>query len=248
MSDSKTCTFKIYVDRPSAKRPGGDALPKDMTGHVFIGLVDSYGNERIVGFYARALAEGNENVPESERVQGLPDAFKKVSGYVKDDSFRRYDDVQEYKITEEQYAQMMAMIDSYEKLPPRYVLATHNCVTFACRIAEAGGVKPPLQLYVLDSPAGTAAAISLGKGWDRMKSNAGSALSAIRRWFGGPKLDEVGPLGETRPLSPRERTGEDLPELRTPPRNYGRLNDSLATARARLGRLIEHAMPKPRWA
>ena len=156
----------IHVKEPSleldlsllAPKLGGKSAKlggkSDPTGHAFIELVDADGNSTFRGFY-----------PTSD-IDDATSAFSSVEGVVSpDDAGHSVTQSISYDIGEGQFNKMMAEIQNWEASPPKYNLFTNNCTTFVLKIMQAGGISPPRQLSVVDSPSSLSPAISRTKAW-----------------------------------------------------------------------------------
>lgn len=157
-SGPKTCRFTFYA-QPAVLNPG--PAGRDGLGHVFIGLADANGIERVYGYHAGVSGCTPPNVPPEDAIWGFKNAFKRVASSIQDDSQRQWQQRMDYPITQSQYDAMLAKVEVWRKDPPKYVLAYNNCVTFAAVVAGAGKVRPPAQIFILPVPNGAAWAIRL---------------------------------------------------------------------------------------
>ena len=201
------CKFRIYVDRPSflvskeakrRKRPNEKFSP---IGHTFFGLVDDKGNEKRVGLYANAYAFGQENVPPEDVIRIPFDLFKKVSCSVLDDSHRRYDDVLEYKITPKQYEKAISIVDDAKKNPPRFCVVTNNCTTFACKVAQKIGLKPPYSLIGIKIPHTYSISIRATNRFNKLKEDISQAGQKLLAFFGVKDISIKTALGKEKDKS-----------------------------------------------
>lgn len=181
--------FKIYVDRPQImipKRIRKNYKPNELseTGHVFIGLTDAKGNEQRLGWNANTFDLGPQNVPPEDRIESLAkDAFKKVSGFIKDESANRYDDVFEYKISKKQFDAALAFIEKTKKENPKYVLLLNNCAVFAYKAALSAGVKPPKSLIGLKTPHGYSVSIRIQNKFKKLETVLKKTTNKIATFF-----------------------------------------------------------------
>ncbi len=176
----KECRFTIYVARPKSMMPRGRRRrlrrrlegrrdPLRSYGHVFIGLTNRWGVERRYGFYALCFAIGREKADSEDRIDGVQDLFKPVTGLLKDDITCHFHDAIQYAITGEQYKKALKVIRKWDRDKPAYILASNNCVTFAEHVARQIGLIPPAQvLFGVGSPAGTSWAIQAMERFETM--------------------------------------------------------------------------------
>jgi hypothetical protein len=170
--------FTIFVDRPGKMVPPSsrDQIQKSnlsKVGHVFIGTTDKQGKQQLVGFYGAGYVLGWDGVSDADRIKGPQDLFKEVAGIVMDESTRNYHDRKDYNITKSQYDKIQTFVKSWQKDTPKYVLGLNNCVTFAMKAARSAGIKPPRQIFGLDTPAGTSISIKLDKQLDHLRDVIG---------------------------------------------------------------------------
>lgn len=198
MKDKKDCVFKIFIDRPKfmvskevrrrvnrgAKDAQGRVEELSATGHAFIGLADEKGVEKRFGLNADTFSYGPANVPPEDRIESLfKDAFKKVAGFIKDETGERYDDVIEYKITRKQYDQAMEFVDRYKREKKPYCLLLNNCTVFARKAAKACGIKPPPVLTGFHTPHGLSISIRGVNSIRRAEKNIHKIFNKIAKFF-----------------------------------------------------------------
>jgi len=184
MANYGGCKFKIFAARPAA----GGGLPKlggddDPTGHTFVSLTSENGSEEFYGFYPKGAIVGWDNVDPKDRIEGPKDFFKPVQGTLNDDRNHLYTDLAEYDITPEQAQDMKRFVQKWQESEPKYTLATHNCSTFAMKVARAGGISPPTQLSIFDSPASIGPAIARRNSWAQLIQQFDSAVKRIYELF-----------------------------------------------------------------
>jgi hypothetical protein len=122
----------IHVDQPG---DGGDRDTYEITGggidvgHTFISVIDGdTGDAMTVGFY-----------PEEPVSPIDPEA----DGQLVDDSGHSWDVQHEYPLTEEQYEELLDLIEEAKKDPPEYDLNDNNCVDWAIDLLDQLGLDVP---------------------------------------------------------------------------------------------------------
>lgn len=151
----RNCKATIYSESPNMMIPKKIrhlVMPRNpeelgtAVGHVFFGITDSKGVEKVYGLHACCAMPGGENLPKEEQISIF--STKKVSGVVVDDSKEPYDDKLTFHITQEQYDKINAKVENAVKNPPGYNILTSNCVVFAYGCLKEAGLKMPPQLPI----------------------------------------------------------------------------------------------------
>ena len=167
----------VYLDEPVPGGAGGAGGDADLTGHVFVSLVDDQGHRELRGFHPRGALLGWEAVGAEDEIAGPEDAFKPVAGALADDAMRPFDEEIHFEVTREQHHLMRQRIEEWEQEAPPYVLATRNCATFAIDVAQAAAIAPPRRLALFAAPSATAAAIRGDETAVQAIAEAGQALA-----------------------------------------------------------------------
>lgn len=204
MTDNRVCKATIYAESPDLLIPRSIKhmiMPRDpnelgtAVGHVFFGITDKNGVEKVYGFHAVCAMLGNENVPPEDRL-GSIFSSKRVAGCVADDSKEPYDDKLVYNITEEQYAKIEKFAEKAKANPPGYNILANNCVCFTYNALRQADLQLPPQLPVY-TPGVTSLHIRALDVAQTTKKKLGMAAAKILKQF-----------PQTRPVS--EKILEDL--------------------------------------
>lgn len=204
MTVEKNCKATIYSESPDLLIPRGlkhAIMPRNpeelgtAVGHVFFGITDKNGVEKVYGLHAVCAMVGNDNVPEADRINTIF-SVKKVAGAIVDDSKEPYDDKLVYHLSESQYQKIEAYAEKCKANPPKYNILTNNCVCFAYNALKKAGLKLPPQLPVY-TPAMTSIGIRILDHAQSIKKTVGTAAAAILKRFSPTRklsskiLDEV---------------------------------------------------------
>ena len=190
MTDNRVCKATIYSESPDLMIPRKVKhmiMPRDpnelgtAVGHVFFGITDKNGVEKVYGLHAVCAMVGNDNVPPEDRM-GPIFSTRKVAGCVADDSKEPYDDKLVYNITEEQYKKIEKFAEDAKANPPKYNILTNNCVCFAYNALRQAEVKLPPQLPVY-TPGVTSLHIRALDVAQTTKKNLGLAAAKILKQF-----------------------------------------------------------------
>lgn len=186
----KNCKATIYSESPDMmipRRLKHAIMPRNpeelgtAVGHVFFGITDKNGVEKVYGLHAVCAMVGNENVEEKDRM-GSIFSSKKVAGAVVDDSKEPYDDKLVYHITESQYKKIESFAEAAKANPPKYNILSNNCVCFTYKALKQADLKLPPQLPVY-SPAMTCLGIRVLDKAQKIKQTLGKAAAAVLKRF-----------------------------------------------------------------
>ena len=186
----KNCKATIYSESPDLmipRRLKHAIMPRNpeelgtAVGHVFFGITDKNGVEKVYGLHAVCAMVGNENVEEKDRL-GSVFSSKKVAGAVVDDSKEPYDDKLVYNIPESQYKKIESYAEAAKANPPKYNILSNNCVCFTYKALKQADLNLPPQLPVY-SPAMTCLGIRVLDKAQKIKKTLGKATAAILKRF-----------------------------------------------------------------
>lgn len=182
----RNCKATIYCESPDMmipKRLKHAIMPRNpeelgtAVGHVFFGITDEKGVEKVYGLHACYAMPGAENLPKEDQMPFILSP-RKVKGAVIDDSKEPYDDKLVYHITQKQYDKIRAFADKSEKNPPKYNILTSNCVVFAYEALKKADLRLPPQLPVY-TPAMTSLGIRVIDRAEKIKQQLGKAAANI---------------------------------------------------------------------